>query len=98
MNELMGLIHGVYDAKKTGFIPGGISIHNCMTAHGPDHLSYEHAALQPELKPEHTDSLAFMLETKEVWHVSDQALNHHCRQKEYAQCWDGFIDYFSSHQ
>ena len=35
MSELMGLVHGVYDAKAEGFLPGGISIHNCMSAHGP---------------------------------------------------------------
>jgi homogentisate 1,2-dioxygenase len=31
MSELMGLVHGV-DAKAEGFLPGGISIHNCMSA------------------------------------------------------------------
>src|SRR2546425_13187613 len=36
MSELMGLVHGVYDAKASGFLPGGVSIHNCMAAHGPD--------------------------------------------------------------
>jgi homogentisate 1,2-dioxygenase len=35
MSELMGLVHGVYDAKAEGFLPGGVSIHNCMSAHGP---------------------------------------------------------------
>ena len=36
MTEFMGLMHGVYDAKAEGFLPGGASLHNCMTAHGPD--------------------------------------------------------------
>ena len=36
MNEFMGLVHGVYDAKAEGFVPGGMSLHNCMAAHGPD--------------------------------------------------------------
>src|ERR1700726_1094489 len=36
MTEFMGLLHGVYDAKAEGFLPGGASLHNCMTAHGPD--------------------------------------------------------------
>ena len=35
-SEFMGLIHGVYDAKAEGFVPGGASLHNCMTGHGPD--------------------------------------------------------------
>src|SRR5258708_4948363 len=30
MNEFMGLIHGEYDAKAEGFVPGGSSLHNCM--------------------------------------------------------------------
>ena len=36
MSEYMGLISGTYDAKETGFVPGGGSLHNCMAAHGPD--------------------------------------------------------------
>jgi len=35
-NEFMGLICGVYDAKGArGFVPGGSSLHNCMSGHGP---------------------------------------------------------------
>ena len=30
-SEFMGLIHGVYDAKAEGFVPGGASLHNCMS-------------------------------------------------------------------
>lgn len=52
MNELMGLIRGEYDAKKEGFSIGGVSIHNCMTAHGPDAESYLQASTQP-LQPEY---------------------------------------------
>ena len=36
MNEFMGLVHGAYDAKRGGFLPGGASLHNLMSAHGPD--------------------------------------------------------------
>ena len=43
MSEMMGLIHGTYEAKAHGFLPGGVSIHNCMSSHGPDHESYEGA-------------------------------------------------------
>ena len=32
----MGLVYGAYDAKPTRFAPGGASLHNCMSAHGPD--------------------------------------------------------------
>lgn len=41
MSEFMGLIHGGYEAKADGFLPGGASLHNCMTPHGPDTKSYE---------------------------------------------------------
>ena len=35
-SEFMGLVHGAYDAKAEGFVPGGASLHNSMTGHGPD--------------------------------------------------------------
>ena len=50
MSEFMGLIYGVYDAKPEGFVPGGISLHNCMLPHGPDEQAFEHASNR-ELKP-----------------------------------------------
>ena len=43
MTEFMGLLHGAYDAKAEGFLPGGASLHNCMTAHGPDAETWERA-------------------------------------------------------
>ena len=43
MSELMGLVHGVYDAKAEGFRRAAISIHNCMSAHGPDRATYDKA-------------------------------------------------------
>ena len=41
MSEFMGNIHGVYDAKPEGFVPGGMSLHNCMLPHGPDTDAFE---------------------------------------------------------
>ena len=89
MNELMGLIRGIYDAKKEGFTPGGISIHNCMTPHGPDYESYKKAANQ-ELAPQFNDSLAFMFETKEPWLATKEAMIHPNLQASYIKCWEGF--------
>ena len=43
MNEFMGLIHGVYDAKAEGFVPGGASLHNCMSATGPTRATFDKA-------------------------------------------------------
>lgn len=89
MNELMGLIRGEYDAKKEGFVPGGVSIHNCMTAHGPDQMSYELATSQT-LKPDaYLNTLAFMFETRDVWKITEQAMECSERQRDYAQCWQG---------
>ena len=34
-SEFMGLMHGVYDAKAEGFVPGGASLHNCMSGARP---------------------------------------------------------------
>ena len=36
MSEFMGLIYGITTPRKQGFVPGGISLHNCMLPHGPD--------------------------------------------------------------
>jgi homogentisate 1,2-dioxygenase len=64
MSEFMGLIEGVYDAKPGGFLPGGMSLHNCMLPHGPDAEAYEKAAAEP-LKPvRQSGTLAFMFETR----------------------------------
>ena len=51
MTEYMGLIRGTYEAKEGGFVPGGSSLHSCMSAHGPDHAAFErwsNATLVPE--------------------------------------------------
>lgn len=90
MNELMGLIQGEYDAKKEGFVPGSVSIHNCMTPHGPDYGTYEQAVNQT-LKPEkYANTLAFMLETKDFWQITQQAKSHSAFQHDYVNCWQGF--------
>jgi len=44
MSELMGNIHGIYDAKPQGFVPGGMSLHNMMLPHGPDKNAFEQAS------------------------------------------------------
>lgn len=93
MNELMGLIRGIYDAKKEGFVPGGLSIHNCMTPHGPDYESFK-KAINQQLAPQFNDSLAFMFETNELWHVTQDAMNHKSFQANYSACWDGFVAKF----
>ena len=89
MNECMGLIRGVYDAKATGFLPGGLSLHGCMSAHGPDAETTTRAstaALQPQ-KIE--DALAFMFETRQVLRPTRLALELPELQPDYDACWQG---------
>jgi homogentisate 1,2-dioxygenase len=95
MSEFMGLIDGSYDAKPSGFLPGGCSLHNCMSAHGPDVQAFKkatHAALQPEQQK----GLAFMFESKLAWKVTDYALNTSSRQKDYLNCWKNLPIYFNT--
>jgi homogentisate 1,2-dioxygenase len=89
MSEFMGLIRGVYDAKPVGFVPGGASLHNCMTPHGPAAEAFE-AARTADLKPERTqDSLAFMFESRYVIVPTAFAMQTPARQKDYLEGWRG---------
>lgn len=89
MSEYMGLIKGTYEAKEAGFVPGGGSLHNCMSAHGPDANAY-HKAISSNLNPEYLAStLAFMFESRQVWHLTKTAYFAEFRQKDYLQCWRG---------
>lgn len=49
MSEFMGMIYGKYDAKKDN-LPGGATLHNMMTPHGPDAITFEKSSTE-ELKP-----------------------------------------------
>ncbi|MDH5578193.1 MAG: homogentisate 1,2-dioxygenase [Betaproteobacteria bacterium] len=90
MSELMGLVHGAYDAKAEGFLPGGVSIHNCMSAHGPDVATYDKAS-GAALKPHKIeDTLAFMWESRYVFRPTKAALAAKELQKNYDRVWDGF--------
>jgi homogentisate 1,2-dioxygenase len=90
MSELMGLVHGAYDAKAEGFLPGGVSIHNSFSAHGPDLATYEKAA-KAELKPHKIDNtLAFMWESRHVFRPTKFAMQAKALQKDYDKVWDGF--------
>ena len=89
MNEFMGLLYGMYDAKAHGFVPGGVSLHNCMTPHGPDTDSYLKASVA-ELKPTHLDdTMAFMFESRYLIRPTRFALEAKERQHDYQDCWQG---------
>lgn len=96
MNEFMGLIDGAYDAKADGFSPGGASLHNCMSAHGPDQVSAEQA-INAELKPHKIENtMAFMFETGQVLRPTRQALESPLLQDDYDRCWAGLAKTFSN--
>ncbi len=90
MSEFMGLVTGAYDAKEGGFAPGGASLHNCMSGHGPDQASYE-KAVSAELKPHKlTDTLAFMFETRFPIRTTQWAQTTPTMQLDYDDVWTGF--------
>ena len=96
MNEFMGLVFGEYDAKAEGFLPGGASLHNCMSGHGPDAETWEKAS-QAELKPVKLDNtLAFMFETGLPVRPTKFALETKILQHEYYECWQGLKKNFKS--
>ena len=51
MSEFMGLIYGRYDAKPEGFVPGGMSLHNCDAAAWPGRAGFRAAPPRPILSP-----------------------------------------------
>lgn len=95
-SEFMGLVHGAYDAKAGGFVPGGASLHNCMTGHGPDAETFERASLADTTVPHVIeDTMAFMFETRCLLRPTAQALSSPHRQHGYAQCWQGLQKHFN---
>ncbi len=96
MSEFMGLIHGHYDAKSDGFMPGGCSIHNAFAAHGPDTETYQKAIANTELKPtRYRNTLAFMFESQHIWQPSEYAMQAKHRAEKYQDCWQGLQANFS---
>ncbi|MGW5863967.1 homogentisate 1,2-dioxygenase [Streptomyces sp. NPDC055239] len=94
MSEYMGLIEGAYDAKAEGFVPGGGSLHNMMSAHGPDRDTFEKASAA-ELKPQKIDDgLAFMFETRWPVTATEQAAQASHLQRGYDDVWEGLERHF----
>lgn len=94
-SEFMGLVHGAYDAKAEGFVPGGCSLHNCMSGHGPDAATFEKASNADLSKPDViADTMAFMFETRAVIRPTRQALEAPHRQRDYQACWAGLQKHF----
>ena len=90
MSEFMGLIRGEYDAKKEGFVPGAASLHNAMSAHGPDRSSYD-KAVAARLEPQYLEgTLAFMFETRYAFEPAKAGLESAGLDKGYDEVWKGF--------
>ncbi|MGW7489214.1 homogentisate 1,2-dioxygenase [Streptomyces sp. NPDC054786] len=94
MTEYMGLIEGAYDAKAEGFVPGGGSLHNMMSAHGPDRETFDRASAA-ELRPQKIDDgLAFMFETRWPLTLTEQARDAGHLQRGYDDVWQGLQRHF----
>ena len=90
MSEYMGLIHGVYDAKAEGFLPGGGSLNNAFSAHGPDKTTFDKAS-NAELTPHKIDNtLAFMFESRYVFEPTAYAMSGGLLQADYDKVWGNF--------
>ena len=89
-SEFMGLVHGQYDAKADGFSPGGSSLHNSMSGHGPDAQTFEKASTADISQPHAiTDTMAFMFETRFVLRPTAYALQSPQFQADYYRAWAG---------
>lgn len=98
MNEFMGLVRGEYDAKAGGFVPGGCSLHNVMSAHGPDARTFINAS-SAELKPQKIErTMAFMFETHAVIRPTQYALECAEFQTNYDDCWANMPKTFNKNQ
>ncbi len=94
-SEFMGLVHGAYDAKAEGFVPGGCSLHNCMTGHGPDAATFEKASDADLSRPDVVaDTMAFMFESRAVIRPTRQSMDVGHRQRGYQGCWAGLKKHF----
>jgi len=95
-NEFMGLICGVYDAKSAGFVPGGSSLHNCMSGHGPDAATFDKAtAADTSIPVRIADTMAFMFESRSVLKPTRAALQGTPRlQADYMSHWLGLKKHF----
>jgi len=87
MSEYMGLIYGAYDAKEEGFVPGGGSLHNQMSAHGPDLDAFEKAS-NADLAPQKLEgTMAFMFESRYIIRPTKFAMETSQLQHEYSKVW-----------
>ena len=88
MSELMGNIHGIYDAKPKGFVPGEMSLHNMMLPHGPDRNAFEHGSNEPMVPAKQEETMLFMFETRFPQQLTEFAATEMPLQHDYVDCWN----------
>jgi homogentisate 1,2-dioxygenase len=96
MSDFMGLIHGEYDAKAKGFEPGGASLHNTFTSHGPDAETYAKASTAALAPQKIDDTMAFMFETHWTIVPTARAITADHLQADYDAVWNGLTRNFRS--
>ena len=96
MSEFMGLIYGVYDAKPGGFVPGGMSLHNALVAHGPDTEAFAKGSTKALAPEKLSGTMAFMFETRFMLNPTEYASEDCEIDASYPDCWDGLERKFQS--
>lgn len=96
MSEFMGLIYGVCDAKPSGFVPGGMSLHNALVAHGPDTEAFEKGSTKTLAPEKLSGTMAFMFETRFMQNPTQFALDLSKIDASYPECWDGLKRNFNA--
>jgi homogentisate 1,2-dioxygenase len=96
MCEFVCMLLGAHESHGAGFPPGACSMHNSLTAHGPDPKVFE-AASRAQLKPERIEVGTFVLfETRMACRPTKFALNTSARKPDYDHTWDALPVRFST--
>jgi homogentisate 1,2-dioxygenase len=92
--EFLSIVTGKHDSKSRGFPQGGASLHNNWAAHGPDVETFEKARIAELLPQRLSDTLVFMFESRYPLQVTAAAFDTAERQRDYRECWSGFVKRF----
>lgn len=96
MSEFVGNIIGIYDAKTAGFVPGSASLHNCMSAHGPEAKIFDKGTNEELNAIRYPDNcMQFMFETMYILKVPSWALEPETQDSNYLDCWRGLEKQFN---
>ena len=95
-----GPVHGAYDAKAEGFVPGGASLHNCMSGHGPDAETFEKAVARATRRSPHKSATRWPSCSRRRTLIKPTrfALETAQLQAHYYECWQGLKKHFNPEQ